>query len=129
MDDYSFHDKVSSYECGSSLSFDMCNDVWGSCESKHGSTGAGHVRTSKVGHNDTLDRLFLRYYDPAVQGAVVAFRDSDCRSDSGRFLSSTTSTASYTKSMMDTRNMKNDAISSIMIPEGYSVRLFVDDNF
>lgn len=121
---------MSSYECGSAVAFDLCNNTSGTCTSKYGSTGAGHVRTSQAGHNDNVDRLYLRKYDPTVQGAIVAFKDAGCKNNSGRFYSSTDfSPASYTKSMMDTRNIGNDEISSIMIPQGYSVRLFDNDGF
>ena len=108
--DYDFHDKMSSYECGANVSFDLCNDSSGSCTGGSGSTGAGHYHAAHVGHNDTLDRVFMRSYDAAMQGAVVAFADSDCRGNSGRFDADPDAKepAWYNKAGMDSRNIGND---------------------
>ena len=102
MDDYSFHDKMSSYECGAKVSFDLCNDSSGTCTDKYGSSGAGHYHAAHVGHIDALDRVFMRPYDAATQGAVIAFHDGGCASDSGRFLASSdpSQTAWYNKAAM-----------------------------
>lgn len=130
MPDYGFHNNISSYECGSGVSFDFCTNPNGSCAGDYGSDGAGHVRSPHVGHNDEFDRLFLRKYDAAEQGAVVAFRKGDCTSDSGRFLSSTDGkTIYYSLSDMNLRHIGNNAISSIMIPQGYAVTLYQYDGF
>lgn len=61
----------------------------------------------------------------------MLFRDGDCRSDMGRFLSPTSSTekAYYTRAEMYEHNIKNDDVGSVMVPFGYSVDLFRDDGF
>jgi len=79
MDAFGFHDKMSSWWCGKSVSYDLCSNTSGSCTGNNGMTGAGNARSANAGHNDSLDRVVLRYYDASEQGAVVTFYDSDCR--------------------------------------------------
>ena len=120
---------MSSYECGANVSFDLCNNSTGSCEREKGSTGAGHYLSKEAGHDNMLVRVIMRPYDAAKQGAVVAFKDWDCRGDSGRFdaLADVKATAKYNREGMSLRNIGNDVISSVVIPKGYSVRLYDAD--
>jgi len=94
-------------------------------------SGAGNARSSVSGHNDFLDRVVLRRYDATEQGAIVTFYDSECRSDAGRFDATIdpTGRAEYNMNEMYERNVKNDTISSIMVPQGYSVELFQHDGY
>lgn len=118
MGDYGFHDNISSYECGAYVSFDLCYNVSGDCSHGNGSTGAGHVRTSKAGSNDNIDRVYLRSYDASSIGAVTMFANYDCKGDSGRFISpeDPAQTNWYNKSDMEYLNVGSDRISSVMIP-------------
>ena len=61
----------------------------------------------------------------------MAFRDSECRGESGRFDADPDAKepAWYNKDGMSTRNIGNDDISSVLIPQGYSVELYEDDGF
>ena len=63
MDDYDFHDKMSSWWCGKNVSWNMCTGTSGDCLNTHGSSGAGNGRSPQTGHNDNVDRVFLRHYD------------------------------------------------------------------
>lgn len=81
MDDYNFHDKMSSWWCGKNVSYDFCRlRTGGSCSNDDGTSGAGNVRVSDVGnnHNDAMDRLIMRHYDASQTGAVTTFRDGGC---------------------------------------------------
>ena len=122
---------MSSYECGANVSFDLCNDPSGTSTVGSGFTGAGHYHAAHVGHNDTLDRVFMRSYDAAIQGAIVAFKDSETRGISGRFEANPDANepAWYNNDGMHTRNIGNDEISSVLIPQGYSVLYYADDGF
>ena len=84
------------------------------------------MRSAQVGHNDSLTTVKMRPYDPTVQGAVLLFKDKDCRNDVGRFYApvSNTEKMSYTKSEMWDNNIENDEITSLMVPFGYSVDLY-----
>ena len=84
-----------------------------------------------MGHNDDMDRVFLRHYDSAKHGAVTVFRDSNCRSNSGRFDATydPKGTRAYTKYDMSVRNTYNDDMTSVMVPYGYSVKLYWDDSW
>lgn len=78
-------DAMSSWWCGKSVSYDFCNNTASSCTQGNGMTGAGHARSPNAGHNDSVSRVNMRYYDASAQGAVTTFYDSECRSDAGRF--------------------------------------------
>ena len=87
--------------------------------------------TSHNGHNDKVDRVILKWYDPAEQGAVIVFKDWDCRGDAGRLDAHPNPTKAnrYTRSMLEDKGSGGSEISSIMIPYGYSVTLYDDDAF
>ena len=143
MKDYDIGDGISSWWCGKSVSYDFCvvdlvaifnggsMDDTTDCTDTGGMSGAGHARSAVMGHNDQLLSVKLRGYDAAKQGAVTAFEDKDCKGDFGRFDSTIDphGTAEYTETDMKTQNLKNDYISSIMVPQGYTVELFKDDGF
>lgn len=61
----------------------------------------------------------------------MLFRDTNCESAAGRFYSDSdpTLTALYTQNDMYFNNIKNDYPSSIMVPYGYSVKLWEDNGF
>ena len=81
-----FNDKTSSFYCGKSVAYDLCNDgVDKDCRGGNGMTGAGTVMSAQVGKNDHLSTVKMRPYDPTEQGAVLLFKDKDCRNDVGRF--------------------------------------------
>eukprot|EP00352_Strombidinopsis_acuminata_P006237 CAMPEP_0176376210 /NCGR_PEP_ID=MMETSP0126-20121128/28026_1 /TAXON_ID=141414 ORGANISM="Strombidinopsis acuminatum, Strain SPMC142" /NCGR_SAMPLE_ID=MMETSP0126 /ASSEMBLY_ACC=CAM_ASM_000229 /LENGTH=208 /DNA_ID=CAMNT_0017737551 /DNA_START=198 /DNA_END=825 /DNA_ORIENTATION=+ len=120
---------MSSYECGKDIYYSFC-DLDGACDGEDGISGAGHIRSSEAGNNNGANRLKMWKYDPEKQGAVTTFQYSSCRGESGRFFGPTdSSTASYTWDMMETRHADNNSISSIMVPQGYTARLWQHDGF
>lgn len=138
MRDYHFknssdnwENRLSSYWCGKNVSYDFCDKYYGDCDGDKALSGAGNVMNPKFGHNDMTDRVRMRYYDAAERGAATLFRDNHCQHDTGRFYADPdpTQTAKYTKGQMEAHNMKNDKASSIMIPYGYSVKLWTDNGF
>lgn len=50
-----------------------------------GMSGAGNARSSHAGHDNSLDRVILRRYDAAEQGAITTFHYPDCNNEAGRF--------------------------------------------
>ena len=85
--------------------------------------------TTHTGHDNKVDRIIFKWYDPAVQGAVIVFKERDCRGDAGRFDADPDPRrpARYTRSMLEDLGSGGSEISSIMIPYGYSVTLYDDD--
>jgi hypothetical protein len=126
-----WENRLSSYSCGKNVSYDFCDDYYGDCAGTKGVSGAGNVMNPTFGNNDKTDRIRMRYYDAAERGAVTLFRDSHCQHEAGRFYAKEdkTQTAKYTKDQMKEHNMINDHASSIMIPYGYSVKLWEDNGF
>ena len=123
MADHGFDNMMNSFECGSKVSYDFCTEPTGPCTGGLGNTGAGHIRAPACGHAGSLSRLILRPYDATVRGAVTMFKDSHCNGDAGRFLVPTepTSRAEYTTAMMEENNTENDSVTSIAVPQGYSI--------
>jgi hypothetical protein len=78
-----------------------------------------------------MDRLYLHYYDPAVQGGVTAFRAEDCTGDFGFFPATKNkqSTAWYNLDEIKKRHLENDAITSVMVPYGYDLKVWIDNGF
>ena len=129
--DYGFHDNISSYWCGASVSWNLCNNSSGDCTYGNGDSGAGHIKVGQVGHNDAYDRVKMREYDPTAIGAVTVFQDANCVSYSGRFdaAANPSETAYYNCDWINKNNMGNDKISSVMVPQGYAVALYKDDGW
>ena len=73
----------------------------------------------------------MRPYDGAKQGAVLAFRDKDCANNTGRFYANSDPDlyAEYNKAAIKNQNMYNDDIDAIMVPYGYAVTIYWDNNF
>ena len=80
---------------------------------------------------DKLTLLKLRTYNASDLGAVVVYNDPDCASKSGRFYGSkdTNFDATYTYSEFTASNGRNDHVSSIRVPYGYTAHLFERDGF
>lgn len=83
MDHDDWHDNAESFWCGKNVEYDLCNDVDGDCGGHLGQSGAGNIRSSQMGHLNSLDRIYMRYYEPTVRGAVTAFLDRDCKNWGG----------------------------------------------
>ena len=132
MHDYDFNDTVSSWYCGKDIAYDFCNDDPNDdCSHMNGQSGAGTARNPDTGHGDSLTTLKLRPYDSAKLGAVLVFRDRDCSDNTGRFYANKDPNmyAEYVKSDIEYHNTYNDDIDAVMVPYGYAVDLYEDDNF
>ena len=70
-------------------------------------------------------------YDPKKQGSVTMFTDKDCMYKSGRFDAGDTDTIVQKYSLSDfyRNDLKNDSPSSVMVPEGYTLRLWQSSSF
>ena len=126
-----WENRVSSYWCGKNVAYDFCDKYYGDCAGETGMSGAGHVMNRKFGHNDKADRIRMRYYDAAERGAAMIFRDKNCEHDAGRFYAdpNTAHTAKYTTGQMEANHIKDGYASSIMVPYGYTVRLWTESGF
>lgn len=67
-------------------------------------------------------------YNAAEQGAVTLWRNGDCTGYFGRFPANEVASEpeAYTVDDMNEHNMKGDWAHAIMIPQGYSVKLYDD---
>ena len=132
MHDYDFNDTVDSWYCGKNIAYDFCDDnVSEDCSHGNGESGAGTSRNPETGHGDDLTGLILGPYDSAKRGAIVVFRDSNCTDTTGRFFAheNPNMMAEFTKADIEFHNTENDDIDAVMVPYGYAVDLFSDDNF
>lgn len=118
---------MNSWWCGKNVSYDFCKNTSGSCKRPDGFSGAGHARSPDIGsgNRNDLSRVVLRHYDPAVTGAVTLYRIHDCQNDLARFMADENShrPAEYTKEMIQDV-FENNALSSVMIPYGYSLHIY-----
>ena len=126
-----WNDNVESWWCGKNLKYTFCVNVDDDCSGDLGQSGAGNIRTGAIGHPNTLDKVKLQYYDPLEIGAVTAFMDSDCHNWAGRFdaAADPKETAYYNTDDIEKRHLKDDAISSVAIPQGYTVKLYNENGF
>merc|ERR1712038_65463 len=132
MHDYDFNDTAESWYCGKNVAYDFCNEqIYDSCSYGDGQSGAGTARNPDMGHDGDLTTLKLRYFDSAKRGAVIAFRDNDCTNNSARFYAHENPRmyAEYMKADIEYHNVDNDEIDSVMVPYGYAVDLYSNDNF
>ena len=133
MHDYDFNDSVDSWYCGKKIAYNFCSEFEGDdCSTaSNGNSGAGTARAPSMGNGDELTTLLIWPYDGAKQGAIIVFRDNDCSNSTGRFYANTDPNmyAEYTKSELERHNIENDEIDSVMVPYGYSVDLYEDDNW
>ena len=122
---------MGSWWCGKGVSFDLCDDLNGYCGGKWGRSGTGNARSPWGGARSYLMGVRLRPYDPTVRGAAVLFFGRDCKEAAGRLDADEdpTKSADYTKDMMWDRNIWQDSISSVMVPQGYSLEIFKNDGF
>lgn len=131
--DYGFNDKMSSWWCGKDIAYDFCNDNPGDdCRNGHGSSGAGSQRAPSVGgSNDKLTTLYLYEYSQADRAAVTVFEDAGCQGKAGRLYATSdpTSKAYFSTSDLEYNNIRNDEMSSIAVPFGYSIDLYQDNGF
>ena len=131
MDYPDWHDNAESFWCGAHVEYDLCNDVDGDCGGHLGQSGAGNIRSPQMGHLDSLDRIYMRYYDPADRGAVTAFTNLDCTNWGGALHAPVDPklTAFYNKDDIQWRHLIDNQISSVAIPYGYSIVLYDHDGF
>ena len=132
MRDYNFDDRMTGYVCGSEVAYDFCNDPLGyECGYGKGSWGAGTQWNRHIGADDRLTLLKLRTYDAAEHGAVVVFNDPDCTGVSGRFYANKDSNqdATFIYSEFKASNGRNDSVTSVKVPYGYTAYLYQHDAF
>lgn len=70
-------------------------------------------------------------YDPVKQGSVTAFNDKNCKSFFAHFDAGDEDTAveKYNEQDLKYHGMPTKSISSVMVPEGYSLSLYSHDSF
>ena len=129
-----WNDAVQSWWCGKNIKYEFCANVGGDCSGDLGVSGAGNLRTSSMGSSgipNTLDKIKLQYYDPLEIGAVTIFDAYHCQGMNGRFdaTADPKETAYYDWDDMQKRHIINDTVSSVAIPQGYTVKLYTAIGF
>ena len=83
------------------------------------------------GMSNAIDKIKLQHYDPVDIGAVTIFGGCLCEGMSGRFdaTADPKQTAWYNLDDMQYRHIQVDTVSSVMVPQGYTVELYTDDGF
>ena len=122
-----FSNKASSWWCGKSVAYDFCLNGEEDCKL----SGAGNGRSPAMGKGDRLDVVKMRYYDAAERGAVTVFVDGDCKGTHGRFEvpAAEAQTAWITYDAIWERVVRESQISSVLIPYGYSLKMWAKDGF
>ena len=84
-----------------------------------------------MGKGDRLDVVKMRYYDPAERGAVTVFVDGDCKGTHGSFPApaAEAQTAWINYDAIWERVVRESQISSVLIPYGYSLKMWAEDGF
>lgn len=133
MDVYGFENSMNSYICGAKVAYDFCDDGVGSdCGNLHGSWGAGTEWNPSIGNEaNKMSLLRLRTYDASDNGAVVVYNNPDCAGMHGRFYGSKDSSydATFVYSEWKASNGRNDSVSSVRVPFGYTAYLYGKDGF
>ena len=126
-------DNIESWWCGKNLKYQFCTNANGDCGGILGQSGAGNTKTAVMdsAHADKTNRVKLQYYDPLEIGAVTVFSAYDCQQQTGRFdaAADPRETAYYNTDDMQKRHIQVDTVSSVMVPQGYTVKLYTDDGF
>ena len=77
--------------------------------------------------NSHASSAILGPYDPQEVGAVTVFEDEDCSGASARFYWNPASLENgtfYNFEDMVYGGMRNNAVTSVMVPKGYAVQLY-----
>ena len=125
-----WNNKVSSYYCGKNVWFDFCNGGVGSnCKgSQRFNSGAGHMKNFAIRYlGNQMSSAILGPYDPREVGAVTLFEDEDCSGASARFYwdpESLENGTFYNNEDLKYAGMRDNTLSSVMVPKGYTVELY-----
>lgn len=126
MESLLFDDVMTSYWCGNNVEYDFCNDPQGSdCSGHNGQKGAA-ARSTKTGQDNKLSWAVLRPYDAQKKGAVTFFSDTGCTGQAGRLYATENvdDVAMYLQSDLEVNGVDIDAVSTMMIPQTYMVKMY-----
>ena len=131
LDYEGFHDNVESWWCGKNLKYEFCDNVDGDCSWNRGISGAGNIKSPLSGHPNEMDKITLQYYDPIETGAVTAFTNLHCENWAGRLDAAEDPELIYYYNSKDLgeRHLIDQQISSVAIPQGYTLKLYKFDGF
>ena len=121
---------MSSYICGANVAYDLCyNGI--ECGYWYGNWGAGTEWNNQEDGNDSMSLLKLRTYDASERGAVVVYNDANCNGASGRYYANKDPKldSTYTYSEFKASNGRNDSVSAVRVPYGYTAHFFEHDGF
>ena len=128
MRDYGFDENMSSYACGKSVQYDICdNPTIEECTNMYGNMGAGTSYDSWVlGDDNTMTSLLMRPYDPTSLSAVTIYEDPNCSGRSGRLFAPTDVNS---RNMFDVYDLMYwdvgiDTASSVRVPYGLTLELY-----
>jgi hypothetical protein len=127
MPDHDFNDKMSSWVCGSNVIADFCRnspDEW--CYHDGGQHASGPSRNPGPGFNDSLTTLFMTCANDTKRAAVI-FNDDGCKGDSMRVDIPDGKSTTLNKNDCEYLGLKNDRANSVMVPEGYTLKLYKND--
>ena len=123
-----------SYWCGQSVSYSFCYDGAKDCSGLDGASGAGNIKENFdwAGSQYVYARVLkLSHYDAKERGAVTLFANKGCAGQSGAFFATQepTEEAMYNVKDLIKGHIAENTVSSVMVPYGYSVKLFENDGF
>ena len=130
MRDYGMEYAMSSYICGAKVSYDICTES-DRCGNGSGSYGAGTEWNFNMGTSSNRLLIFkMRPYDASEHGAVIVYNNADCSDVSGRYYANKdTSVATYNLTEFKARNGRDNSVSSVKVPFGYTAYLYESDGF
>ena len=115
---HAWDNKMSSWKCGRNTAVKFCTRSNGyRCEdSRHyGESAGGNAESQDTGIDNSLTKMVLTPYDPAVLPAITVFSMTECHGDSA-VLWSNVDYSSTTSG--EGRLTLGNNIKSIMVPEG-----------
>lgn len=127
----SFGKKISSFECGKNIRFEMHNSNSPSTGYEVVS-GAGHLRSSRIEKwmEDRVTAVKMDHYDQWTQGSATVWGWLNCE-DIGAELpapSSLGTVYTYTGSEAWDRGMKEREMESFQLPWGYELTIYENNN-
>ena len=136
--DWDFDNKMESWYCGSASAVRFCAMDFGEdgeCEEDRWnaklSSGAGNIQNKTFGYwsglKNGVSSVKIMPYNVVTGGAVTLFDENDCTGESSMFQWNGEDSY-YSAADLDLVGIKQNRASSVMIPEGYEITLYNEDN-